>query len=110
MAKVISRPTCPGFDPFTQAYVKDPQAWLHAVPGGAPPVFYYEPLDFWVLTRHADVRSAFADSATFSSTAFRAIPGSAVIALTDHRRAGAYCQQHHRQHPQYGPPGTHTNP
>jgi cytochrome P450 len=74
MATVISMPTCPGFDPFSQAYVKDPQAWLQAVPGGVPPAFYYEPLDFWVLTRHADVRSAFTDSATFSSTAFRAIP------------------------------------
>jgi cytochrome P450 len=74
MAALLAPPVCPGFDPFAPAYVQDPQSWLHGVPGGVPPVFYYEPLDFWVLTRHEDVRSAFVDAATFSSTAFRAIP------------------------------------
>jgi len=55
-----------GFDPYDYATQEDPYptyAWLrdHA------PAYHNEELDFWALSRHADVYAAVRDDVTFSS-------------------------------------------
>ena len=48
------RPTLPEFDPFDPAFQADPYPVL-ALARERAPVFYFEPLNFWVLTRYKDV-------------------------------------------------------
>ena len=71
---VAAGPTAPGgFDPVSDAFVRDPGLAFAAARARAP-VFYYEPLDAWVLTRSADVEAALPDFETLSQGAFRDAP------------------------------------
>ncbi len=64
-------PRCPfahgePYDPMSVAAAEDAEPWLAAARTEAP-VFYHEPLDLYVLTRHADILAVLRDTATFSS-------------------------------------------
>lgn len=38
------------------------------------PVFYYDPMNIWVVSKHEDVKNGFFDSATYSSSAWGLLP------------------------------------
>ncbi len=54
------------FDPFSPAFLSDPYPWFARCRAEAP-VFYSPALDYWVLSRYADVRTAFRDTAAYSA-------------------------------------------
>lgn len=54
------------FDPFGTAYLADPYEVLRTL-RQEQPIFYDEELDYWVLTRYADVDAVFRDPDTFSA-------------------------------------------
>ena len=55
------------FNPFVDPYLADPYAfWLRA--RQTEPVFYSPELDYWVVTRYADIKAIFADPSTFSAS------------------------------------------
>ncbi len=65
--------TLDGFDPYAPDYVQDPQVFIqHA--HREQPVFYYPPMDLWVVTRHDDVSALLDDWRNYSSAAYRALP------------------------------------
>ena len=58
--------TCPvraEFDPLGEGFLRDPYAEM----AGLPPVFYAPALDYYVVTRYADVERVFLDPETFSA-------------------------------------------
>jgi cytochrome P450 len=66
----MSAPTagCPvhaGFDPLGEEYLRDPYAILPDV--ADEPVFYAPSLDYYVVTRYADIERVFLDPETFSA-------------------------------------------
>src|SRR5215207_5943439 len=56
----------PLFDPFDPDYLSDPYPSFAAL-RRCQPVFYSAELGYWVLSRYADVRSAFRDTTRFSA-------------------------------------------
>jgi cytochrome P450 len=73
-ADTTLRPTLAAdFDLVSQAYLRNPYE-LMARAQRECPVFYYPPLDFWMVTRYEDVVAVLADWQTFSSRAYRAVP------------------------------------
>jgi cytochrome P450 len=58
-------PVHPGFDPLGEAFLRDPYAVLPAVADA--PVFYAPSLDYYVVTRYADIERVFLDPETFSA-------------------------------------------
>jgi cytochrome P450 len=63
--------TCPvdgTFDPLTPDFLTDPFAVQAQLRGGAP-VFYAPAIDYFVVSRHADVAAVFADAHTYSAAA-----------------------------------------
>ena len=67
------RPILEGFDLLSPDYLRDPYPIMARAQRECP-VFYYPPLDFWVVTRYEDVVSVLTDWQTFSSRAYRAVP------------------------------------
>jgi cytochrome P450 len=68
MTATNHRPAPPaGFDPVSEASFRDPAA-LFTDAREASPVFWYEPLGTWVITRRADVDAALMDWQTWSCT------------------------------------------
>jgi cytochrome P450 len=64
--------TCPvhaDFDPLSPQFLRDPYAVLAALDVEEAPVFYAPSLDYYVVTRHADVEQVFLDPATYSAGA-----------------------------------------
>jgi cytochrome P450 len=59
-------PTRADFDPFDPAFLADPYPFF-AEYQRRTPVFYSPSLDYWVLTRYADVRAAFRDTTVYSA-------------------------------------------
>ena len=51
------------FDPLGEPYLRDP----YAVMAELPPVFYAPSLDYYVVTRYADIERVFLDPETFSA-------------------------------------------
>ncbi|UGS37290.1 cytochrome P450 [Capillimicrobium parvum] len=72
------RPELDGFDPFSQDFSRDPDPMLGRAHRDSP-VFWYEPLGCWFVTRYDDVEWVFTDSKTFSSRALRAVPVPAAL-------------------------------
>jgi cytochrome P450 len=68
MTDTEARPAPLAYDPYDYATFCDPYPIFARLRQEAP-VFYNEPLDFWLLTRHADVLAAHNDFQRFSSTA-----------------------------------------
>jgi len=58
--------TQPGFDPFDANFLADPYPAFAKYRANAP-VFYSPELDYWVLSRYVDVRSAFRDTSLYSA-------------------------------------------
>ena len=56
------------FDPLSPGYLANPAPVLKLLQETAP-VFYYEPLRCWVVTKYDDLRGALRDAGTFSSRA-----------------------------------------
>ena len=64
----MGRPKAPEeFDPVGEQGFRDPASLLTRAREEAP-VFFYEPLGVWVISRREDVDRCIADAATFSST------------------------------------------
>lgn len=69
MSATVPPPACPhaalarDFEPFD---LTDPFAF-YARARAQTPIFYSPEIDYWVLTRYADIREVFRDPATFSS-------------------------------------------
>ena len=88
-------PRCPfangrPYDPLTVAAAEDPQPWLAAARSSAP-VFHHEPLDLYVVTRHADILAVLRDPATFSSryaNKFKPMDSPALRAAFPHGHPG----------------------
>jgi cytochrome P450 len=68
-----TRPILEGFDPFAQEYLRDPLPTWERARRDAP-VFYFEPLNCWFLSRYEDVDRALTDWQTFSSTGIGLVP------------------------------------
>lgn len=67
------RPTLPGFDPLSPEFQANPYPVFERARRECP-VFYYEPLNFWAVTRYEDVAGIIGDHHTFSSRAFGVVP------------------------------------
>jgi cytochrome P450 len=59
-----------GFDPLASDYLADPYAVLPAVAGA--PVFYAPSIDYYVVSRYADVEAVFRDPAAYSAAVAQA--------------------------------------
>lgn len=58
---------CPmSFDPFGEEYQQDPAGAL-AASRAHEPVFYSPDLDYWVVSRYADIKEAFRDTRAYSA-------------------------------------------
>src|SRR4051794_24245493 len=69
---IDQRPACPvheGFDPLSEEFLADPYAVMAALPLEETPVFYAPSIDYYVVTRYADIESVFLDPETFSAAA-----------------------------------------
>jgi cytochrome P450 len=67
---IDDRPACPvhaDFDPLSDAFLADPFAVMAQLPLGETPVFYAPSLDYYVVTRYADIEAVFLDHDTFSA-------------------------------------------
>src|SRR5215472_13015608 len=54
------------FDPLSTAYLSDPFAVLRSLPGDTQ-VFYAPSIDYYVVTRYADIEAVFLDPETYSA-------------------------------------------
>src|SRR5579862_9176315 len=62
---------CPvhaGFDPLSPAFLDDPFAVMAALPRETP-VFYAPSIDYYVVTRYADIKAVLLDPETYSASA-----------------------------------------
>jgi cytochrome P450 len=63
---------CPvraGFDPLSAGFLADPFAVLAELPVDDAPVFYAPSIDYYVVTRYADVEAVFLDPESYSAGA-----------------------------------------
>src|SRR5262250_3842895 len=63
------RARCPvhaDFDPLSTSFLADPFAVLRALPGDTP-IFYAPSIDYYVVTRYADIEAVFLDPETYSA-------------------------------------------
>src|SRR4051794_11259353 len=67
-AAVGGCPVHAGFDPLTPAFLADPMAALASLPADEP-VFYAPAIDYFVVTRYADIEAVFRDPQTSSAAA-----------------------------------------
>ncbi|MGH3171668.1 MAG: cytochrome P450 [Trebonia sp.] len=67
MAMAKGCPVDEGFDPLSPDYLTDPFAILANIDVEERPIFYAPSIDYYVLTRYADIEQVFRDSATFSA-------------------------------------------
>jgi cytochrome P450 len=69
---VDERPACPvhaDFDPLSDEFLADPYAVMAQLPLDEAPVFYAPAIDYYVVTRYADIEAIFLDPETFSAGA-----------------------------------------
>jgi cytochrome P450 len=57
------------FNPFDTSYIHDPFPAVTRIHATAP-VFFYEPLALWIVSKYDDVRTVLKDANTFSSKVF----------------------------------------
>jgi cytochrome P450 len=62
----LSCPVHANFDPLAKSFLDDPFAVLASIPGETP-VFYAPSIDYYIVTRYADIKSVFLDSETYSA-------------------------------------------
>ena len=63
----VGCPVHEDFDPLCAEFLADPYAVMAALPRRTQPVFYAPSLDYYVVTRYADVEAVFLDPETFSA-------------------------------------------
>jgi cytochrome P450 len=66
----IDHAGCPvhaDFDPLSDEFLADPFAVLADLPVDETPVFYAPSIDYYVITRHADIEAVFLEPDTFSA-------------------------------------------
>lgn len=73
MSSSINYPVLDGFDPFGQEFLSNPVPTIKRAQQ-TQPVFYYEPLRMWVVTKYDDICRAARDWETFSSQATGFVP------------------------------------
>jgi cytochrome P450 len=69
---VDERPACPvhpGFDPLSDEFLADPYAVMASLALAETPVFYAPSIDYYVVTRYADIEAVFLDPETYSAGA-----------------------------------------
>jgi cytochrome P450 len=67
---VDERPACPvhaDFDPLSDEFLADPYAVMAQLPLDETPVFYAPAIDYYVVTRYADIEAIFLDPETYSA-------------------------------------------
>jgi cytochrome P450 len=67
----MQQPACPvhaDFDPLSPSFLENPVAALSALPRETP-IFYAPSIDYYVVTRYADIKSIFLDPETYSAAA-----------------------------------------
>jgi len=57
----VQCPVRADFDPLDPAFLDDPYAVLASLPVAEEPVFHAPALDYYVVTRYADVEAVFLD-------------------------------------------------
>ena len=70
MATEPEQVQCPvraDFDPLDPAFLEDPYGVLASLPVAEEPVFYAPALDYYVVTRYADVEAVFLDPHSYSA-------------------------------------------
>lgn len=67
------------FNPFDQSYLHDPLPAITRIHATAP-VFFYEPLALWIVSKYEDVKDVLKDADTFSSNIFGFLPPPADLA------------------------------
>jgi cytochrome P450 len=94
-----SRPVVAEWDPFSQAFNRNPDPFLIAAREQSP-VFWYEPLECYFVTGYDDVERVFTDSKTFSSRALRNVPVPPAFAarVPPHPMNNAYVNINPPQH------------
>jgi cytochrome P450 len=65
-------PVEPDFDPLSPHYLADPYAVLAALPVAEAPVFYAPTIDYYVVTRYADIEEVYRDPLTYSAAVAQA--------------------------------------
>jgi len=65
-------PVEPDFDPLGPHYLADPYAVLAALPVAEAPVFYAPTIDYYVVTRYADIEEVYRDPLTYSAAVAQA--------------------------------------
>jgi cytochrome P450 len=66
------------FDPLDAEFLADPYAVLAALPIADAPVFYAPSIDYYVVTRYADIEQVYRDPATYSAAVAQAPLGPLV--------------------------------
>src|SRR3954468_14176872 len=69
---VQPRPACPvhaDFDPLSDDFLADPYAVMARLPLAETPVFYAPAIDYYVVTRYADIEAVFLDPERYSAGA-----------------------------------------
>lgn len=79
MTQTAAPPELAGYDPFEPGHLRDPYAMYERALRECP-VFYYEPLRFWMVTRYDDVEAVLRDVSTFASRVWRVVPRPAQFA------------------------------
>src|SRR5690242_11637806 len=60
------------FDPLGEDYLADPYNVLAKLPITEAPIFYAPSIDYYVVTRYADIEAVYRDPATFSAAVAQA--------------------------------------
>lgn len=97
--QVFKCPHLAGYEPFSQEFNRDPDDIL-AKAHAEQPVFWYEPLECYFVTKYEDVERVFRDRRTFSSRALRTLPVPAELAghLPAHPMDTAFINSDDPQH------------
>ncbi len=90
---MTSHATCPvhgDFDPLSPTFLADPFAVLASLPRETP-IFYAPSIDYYVVTRYADIEAVFLDPETYSAASAQLplaqlVPEAAEILLGDGHR------------------------
>ena len=67
--QLVSCPVEPAFDPLAPDFLADPFAVMRSLPLANRPVFYAPAIDYYVVTRYADIESIFSDPQSYSAAA-----------------------------------------
>jgi cytochrome P450 len=65
----LACPVHADFDPLSEEFLADPYAVMAQLPLAEAPVFYAPAIDYYVVTRYADIEAIFLDPETFSAGA-----------------------------------------